>query len=302
MVQQVAYIQKDGEERINTITIFSGMPGVGKSHQLRQVVKVLAKGDPEKGKLPQAVLIYDVNDEYPEFMPISWNDIKKQQPGTIRRLLAFKMENGQRVAFSTDELTEGFEKIIKDCGNQVVVLEDFNAYSIDTRRVSVTGTINRARHKGVDLIIMLQEIAPVTRQMWATCGFYYYFTQLSDIESAKNNIKKGYVLAWIADSIVREQYEEAEYQMDQGNITKNECKEFQSLYIQIDYFKNKLFGCPQEAAFRRAVEKYLKAGDRHRKIKAYCFNNDLDFKKIENRQRAVNYLYEREFRRYWGVS
>lgn len=285
------------ESRINTITVISGMQGVRKTTYLKKLLRVLCNGNIDKKG--QRILIYDVNKEYTEFKRIPWKDVASQPQKSICRVVPVYKENGIEKDFDTEQLKDGFQTILDMYSDGVIVLEDFNSYSLNTRKASVTSTLNRARHKKVDLIIVLQEIDKVTKEMWATCGFYEYFMQLSEIDMSKNKIKL-FFLAKIADNIVKEQYEMAAYHFDQGWITEDKCKDLQSFHVTIDYFKGKIFKCHNEGAFRRAVDKFLKVADKYKQVKDICREFDWDPSRQENIEKALNYLYERRYKRYWG--
>lgn len=289
--------------RQNGITIISGMQGVGKSWNIKKIIKEYIKTIRDKAgniiKKGGKVLIYDVNDEYDEFEVISWKDIGKQKQGTIRRVLPFKkLADGTIEEFSIPELQEGFLTLLSTFRDGLLILEDFNTYALNTRTQKVLNTITRTRHKRIDVLIVLQEIGKVTKELWGNLSFYFYHKQTSDIDMIKDRIT-NYPLTKIADNIVNEQFEMAELYYENKKITEDQYNEYRSFHVKINYKTTRITGCSKQA-FDRAVKRYIKITCKEKEVKEYLIHRDLSFTKPENKALAYEYLLKKYSTWYGG--
>lgn len=287
---------KPKESRINTIIIVSGRPGIGKTKNLKKLLEKLARGNEKKP--PQKVLIFDVNDEYDLGTPTRYDMIKEVQKGSIRRLLPYKRIQGKLTELDVAGLQDAFVKIIAEYSNGVLVLEDFSAYCVSTKKVDIMSTINRARHKGIDVIVMLQDIDRVTRELWGAMGIYRFHKQTNDIDLVKHKISR-FPLVKIADNIVSEQYEEAEAAEGRGQIGEKEKEYLQEFFVEIDFLRLKIYGSSWPA-YERAVRKWLIVSDRMREIKNTCLEKGWNPKNIQHQQEAIKVLLERKYRAFFG--
>ncbi len=284
------------ETRIKTITIISGRPGIGKTERLKKLLASLARGSEIKD--PDRVVIFDVNDEYNGITSTVSKDLPLVQHGTIRRIMPYKRVNGKLIPYSTEDRQEKFAEIVEDYSNGVLVLEDFSSYCVSTRSVNIMSLLNRARHKGVDVIIVVQDIGKVTKELWATIGYYHFHKQTNSIDFEKRKITH-FFLVKIADYIVTEQFEQAESAFSKKIFGEKEKKNLQSFCVEIDYLKTKIYGSDWPA-YVRAVRKYLIVTDRKREIKDKCMENRWNENNIENQENALNILIDTKYRIYFG--
>jgi hypothetical protein len=267
--------------RQNGITIISGRQGVGKSYNIKRMIKSYSS------KINK-VLIYDVNDEYTEYQPIAWKDIKSQKQYTVRRVLPYRQVNGKIEPFGIEELKNGFLKLLEDYKDGLLILEDFNTYALNTRSQKILSTITRARHKRIDIMIVLQEISKVTKDLWGNMAFYIYHKQTSDIDREKGKIV-NFEMCKIADNIVNEQYMKSQLAFDQKKITENQNQINQSFFVYLNFRTNKISGCSKEA-FDRGYMRYLLITDKSKTIKEYCMDKGWRFTNEKQRQQAINEL------------
>lgn len=284
--------------RQNGITIISGAQGVGKSHNIKKIIKDYVRDNPHTGKKGGKVLIYDVNDEYIDYTPIAWKDIKLQNPQTIRRVLPFRKVGNKVEPFGTDELKEGFLVLLEEYKDGLLILEDFNTYALNTRSQKVLSTITRARHKQIDILIVLQEIGKITKDLWSNISFYIYHKQTSEIDKERDKIT-NYIMVKIADNIVNEQFNMAQLALDDKKITYDDYIRYKSFFVSINFKTNKITGCSVEA-FKRGLIRFLKVTDKERMIKEYCIENDLRYSNTEHRNKAYDMLIKRYSMFYGG--
>lgn len=284
--------------RQNGITIISGQQGVGKSHNIKKIIKDYVRDNPQTGKTGGKVLIYDVNDEYTDYLPIAWKDIKAQKPKTVRRVLPFRMKNGKVEPFGIDELKEGFLVLLSEYQGGLLVLEDFNTYALNTRAQKVLSTLTRARHKQIDILIVLQEIGKVTKDLWSNISFYIYHKQTSDIDREREKIT-NFPMVKIADNIVNEQFNRAQLAYDSGKIDYEQYVIYKSFFVAINFKTNKITGCSKEA-FIRAAYRFLKVTDKDKMVKEYCIENDLKYTNSEHKKMAYEALVKRLLVFYGG--
>lgn len=277
--------------RQNGITIISGRQGVGKSHNIKKMIKNYVANI-------NKVLIYDVNDEYTEYQPISWKDIKLQKPNTVRRVLPYRKVNGKIEPFGIEELKNGFLKLLEEYKDGLLILEDFNTYALNTRSQKVLSTITRARHKRIDIMIVLQEISKVTKDLWGNMAFYIYHKQTSDIDREKGKIV-NFEMCKIADNIVNEQYMRSQLAFDKNKITEIQNQINQSFFVYLNFRTGKISGCSKEA-FDRAYIRYLTITDKYKRIKEYCLEKGWKFNNEQDRQKAILELISINSNMYGG--
>lgn len=304
--QQKKIKPKEFQSRQNGITIISGRQGVGKTHNLKREISNYIMDNPQTGKTGGRVLIYDPNDEYHGIPIIGWNKIGEQPPKSVRRVLAGKVvedkKTGQKMmeAFTLQEKQQGFLYLIQNYRNGMLILEDFNSYALNTRSVNVVSVITTARHRQIDLTIVLQEIGKVTKDLWANIAYYIFHKQMSGVDREREKIP-NFPLVKIADYAVCEQYDMAVDQHNKGLISNEEKKKYCSYFVYISFRDNMIFGCSKER-FLRSVEKYLKITDAGKEIRAYCLEKGLNFKNPEQYKRALTELSNRYLIHWGGAS
>ena len=278
--------------RQNGITIISGRQGVGKSYNINNIIKqYVGKG----GK----VLIYDVNDEYTDYQPIAWKEIGNQKRGTVRRVLPFRQVKGKVEAFGIEELKNGFLKLLEEYKDGLLILEDFNTYALNTRSQKVLSTITRARHKRIDIMIVLQEISKVTKDLWGNISFYIYHKQQSDIDREKDKVA-NFMMVKIADNIVNEQFTKSQLAFDASKISEKQDTIHKSFFVYLNFKTNKISGCSKEA-FDRALRRYLKITNKEKEVKEYCIEKGWRFTNEEHKEKAYKDLIAVHSSYYGGM-
>ncbi len=286
------------KKRTNGITIISGGQGIGKSYNLKQIIRSYPKDNHRTGKKGRKCIIYDVNDEYTEYAPIYWKDIGIQRNKTIRRVLPYKKgKDGKAIPFDNDELKAGFMKLLDKCSHCMLVLEDFNSYALNTRGQKVLSTLTRARHKKIDIVIVLQEIGKVTKDLWSNISFYIYHRQMSDIDKEQKKIT-NFPMVKIADNIVNEQYDLATDMFHEGQITEDDYNKYKSFFVCINFKTNKITGC-DSASFDRAVYRFIRITEKEKPIREWCVENNMNFNNQEHKIAAYTFLLKR-YRTWYG--
>lgn len=279
------------QTRSNGISIITGMQGVGKSHNLNERVKKYA----ERHQRP--VIIYDVNDEYSDYPHIRWDEVSKLKSPAVFRVLPYKIKRSGKKkeveAFDIEELRSGFFYLLENFRNGCLVLDDFNSYTITTRKTNVLSTLTRARHHGLDIIIALQEIGKVTKDLFANASYFVMHKQTTSLDIEKKKIT-NFPLFKIAENIVNAQFYQVETLNEAGRFKdENEYKKYRSFYVEIDVKKNKIYGCPDVSKFVAAIVKYLKVSDKNREVFEYMAENDMNFKNKEEYEKALSIVGKR---------
>lgn len=296
---------RESHERQNGITIISGRQGVGKTHNLKREIQNYVSDNPQTGKTGGRVLIYDPNDEYKGVPIIGWNKIAEQPPKTIRRVLAGKVVSdpvtgrNEVKPFTLAEKQRGFLFLIENYRNGMLILEDFNSYALNTRSMNVVSVLTTARHRQIDVTIVLQEIGKVTKDLWANIAYYVFHKQMSNVDRERDKIP-NFPLVKIADFAVSEQYDAATRLKHEGKISKEEAQKHCSYFVYISFRDNMIFGCSKER-YMRAVKNYLKITDRGSEVKDYCLGMGLNHKKPEVFERALEEVAKKYLNHYGGV-
>lgn len=279
--------KRKSDSRSNGISVITGMQGVGKSYNLNNRVRQYAQFH----KRP--VIVYDVNDEYADYEIVRWSDIKNLKGGVVRRVLPYKQKrSGSQVreikAFDLEDLRNGFFYLLENFRNGCLVLDDFNSYTISTRKTNILSTLTRARHHGLDIIIVLQELGKVTKDLFANSSYFVMHRQNTSLDLERKKIT-NFPLFKIAENIVNAQFHLVEKMNEMGKFTsESEYKMYRSFYVEIDIKRNKIYGCTSKEMFREAIKKYLKTSDKYREVYEFMAENDLRKTNKEDLNRAVN--------------
>lgn len=280
------------QSRSNGISVITGMQGVGKSHNLNERVKKYARFH----KKP--VIIYDVNDEYSDYDIIRWSDVKSVKGGIVRRVLPYKRQMSGRnlkniKAFDLEDLRNGFFFLLENFRNGCLVLDDFNSYTISTRKTSILSTLTRARHHGLDIIIVLQELGKVTKDLFANSSYFIMHRQNTSLDLERKKIT-NFPLFKIAENIVNAQFFLVEQYNEQGKFkSESEYKMFRSFYVEIDIKKNKIYGCNDPKIMQDAIKKYLKVTDKLREVHEFIAEHDMNKRNPEHVAKAVEEVSKR---------
>jgi hypothetical protein len=282
--------------RSNGISVITGMQGVGKSHNLNERMKEYAV----KHKRP--VIVYDVNDEYSDYPHIRWDEVSKLKTPSVFRVLPYKIKRSGKKkeieAFDIEELRNGFFYLLENFRNGCLVLDDFNSYTITTRKTNILSTLTRARHHGLDIIIVLQELGKVTKDLFANSSYFVLHKQTTSLDIEKKKIT-NFPLFKIAENIVNNQFYVVESLNELGHFkSEDEYKKFRSFYVEIDVKKNKIYGCPDKQKFLAGIVKYLKISDKNREVFEYMEENDMPAKNKEQYQKALDIVAKRYFSYY----
>lgn len=280
------------QSRSNGISVITGMQGVGKSHNLNERIKKYAHFH----KKP--VIIYDVNDEYSDYDIIRWSDVKNVKGGIVRRVLPYKRQlSGSNLknikAFDLEDLRNGFFFLLENFRNGCLVLDDFNSYTISTRKTSILSTLTRARHHGLDIIIVLQELGKVTKDLFANSSYFIMHRQNTSLDLERKKIT-NFPLFKIAENIVNAQFFLVESYNEQGKFkSESEYKMFRSFYVEIDIKKNKIYGCNDPKIMQDAIKKYLKVTDKLREVYEFIAEHDMNKRNPEHVAKAVEEVSKR---------
>jgi len=227
------------KQREPQLIVVTGQKGVGKTYTTTQRINSYIQPNPQTGKNPRKVLIFDVNQEYEQYKAIAIEDVARftaQQRPEIRRVLPFDEEG--KLADIDGRVTI-MRQILSDYSGGLLLLEDINQYLLDTNTQDIIGVLCTNRHRDLDIIIHLQSLSPVTTRMWQNCSVVRFHKQLDDIQRYENRIP-NFELFKIGQILVDTQY-------------KNGNKRF---YCYVSSDEAVIRGAFTKRAFQEACEEY----------------------------------------------
>jgi Helicase HerA, central domain len=230
------------DERECGVFVGTGHTGVGKSYAMCRIIRDYLTPNPQTGKVPRKVLIFDVNKEY-----TNEEMIKNGHGFTIKTIALSQLDEWVRYPFaevcrilpvdkdgrniSQERYKEILNYILQRFKGGLLLLEDLNNYLKESNDAEILGLLTTVRHEGVDVYIHYQSLSRVTTGVWQNArGFrvhhqydpvYRYFTRMNNPE-----------MFVIAQKIVDKKYENGDiryylYVMStiskiKGNFTKRE--------------------------------------------------------------------------------
>lgn len=254
-----------------SITIAVGGMGVGKTFLTTKQIKEYAKYFAKKGR---GVLIFDVNNEYTEFKTVHFDiddilNAEKEAKKTgnrrvtqseknisnlktgIRRVLPFSVK-GRKMELAEKKIT--MLKVCNNFYNGLVLLDDINVYMTNFQAEAVQSLFKNIRHNGLDLILHMQSMNPLTRIHYESTTFIRMHYDRFDITIMKDKAGSYYEILKIAQQIVWKEYREY----------KN--KRFH-LYVNLEEFK--IIGI-NESQFEESAKSFIMVNRSEPEFKRLC--------------------------------
>lgn len=190
-----------------------GFKGVGKTYTTKEMVRSYVMNDPKTGRKGRPVLVFDVNGEYDDYMPIDFdieepNEFKRAveirkitNPGKYR-IVAYKKN---RSLMSTSEMYLTVVTICRYYRNGLLILEDINKYVLSNVKIDVVSMLIGLRHLGTDLIIHYQSLKAIPPRMWANMNYLRWHKQSDGIDKYKNRLD-NFELFKIGERVIERKY------------------------------------------------------------------------------------------------
>ena len=245
--------QTEVQGRNPFLYIGTGQKGSGKSYYSLHELMMKYPLPHNKGGQNKNVLIFDTNDEYPQFdtvyfditasrqegkksIPypkaiaehvVTWcveTHQKKQKP-SIKRIVPFR-PNREEMTPSEKRLTA--EILLKYFKGGLLLLEDLNTYMLGAKTTETIGAITTNRHRNQDIMIHLQSLSALDPRLWQNVNVIRMHHQPDPVKRIENKLTNP-ELFQIAKNIVDENYKTNKYTfvtiMPQENKLYNVSKE-----------------------------------------------------------------------------
>ncbi len=241
------------QKRQPMVFLVCGETGVGKTYRNKHEIKRYLLDNYSTGKRGRKVLCFDTNDDdYPEFLTVSPDHIRKLRQIRARRIRPF---NPGGMPMDEEEKRGVVKKILQSYSNGLIVLDDIDHYMTGSKGQAMIGALCTVRHKGIDLVLTHQSIAKISTTEWQNCTWLRLHHQVDDVTRYRERIPK-YNLVRIAQLIIDEQYEIATSAFNQGQIGEHLYKIHKSYFVYVNMREQKIRGCSR-AAFIRATKKFI---------------------------------------------
>jgi len=273
------------EPREASLTISTGYQGTGKSFQTLYMIRRYLQLHPTR-----KVLIYDVNGEFdhencikhgwdvyiPKLAP-TLADIQRftaHSTERIRRVVPIDPKTGKR--FDITGMKDVLKMILENFTKGLLLVEDMNKYLLQVRNVEeIVSTLISLRHQNLDAVIHLQSLAKIDPTLWENAKFIRMHWQTDSIDRIENRVPY-YKLIKVAKYIVDYHYYD---------------KQNKRFYLWVMPQTNKISGAFSKADFKLGLYRYFKA--EQRELRETCLLMNLDYKKMNDRFKAVDYLFEK---------
>ena len=201
------------DEREPSLFIATGMKGVGKTYRTKQEIRSYIMDDPRTGRRGRPVLVFDVNGEYTDYQTVYYDVRETNEKKRVQYIEQLKDKRGayRILAFKPNKRPMNHSEKLQACfdicnffRNGMIVLEDINKYMNDTKNDDFIGLLVGLRHVGIDLMIHLQSLSPITTRFWQNVNFIRFHKQSDDVLRYKNRIPMP--LMKIAQIVVNNEY------------------------------------------------------------------------------------------------
>lgn len=282
------------ETREASLVISTGYQGTGKSYQTLYTIRRYLAIHPSR-----KVLIYDVNGEFDQenCRKHGWDIyIPRLSPkiGDIQRFSAHSTERIKRIVPIDEETGKRYDitgmknilkTILENFNKGLLLIEDMNKYLLQVRHMEeIVSTLISLRHQNLDAIVHLQSLAKIDPTLWENAKYIRMHWQTDGIERIEGRVPY-FKLVRIAKFIVDYHYYELK------------DKRF---FIWVSPQENTISGAFSKADFKLGLYRYLKADKTE--LRETCDIMNLDHKKFEDRMKAVDYLYRRNFFMYGNTD
>ncbi len=251
------------EERERDIVIVVGRQGVGKTYQLVKECIQAALGNKVKLVYPMKVCIFDCNvisGSYKQFKTIDFNSNGKTSAERCKKVKEWTLPDVRRVVnyqkngelMSLDQMNDTALDLMEHFSQGMLCLEDMNVYLQSAAQKRFLSEFVRVRHKGVDLVMVVQSLGVIAPKMWANCSVLRMHKTFDNVDAIKDKVPDQYEMLKIAQLIVNKQYQI-------GNIR---------FFLYVNMRKGKIKGASKEA-FMQACREYaiLNPSDIHEMVK-----------------------------------
>lgn len=279
------------EQREPSFEVVIGFKGVGKTYTTNSVIDQYVKNDPSGWK-GRPALVFDVNNEYCDsngyygykaidFDVTEKNEYKRSEqirkiiaPGKYR-ILPYKKN---RQPMTINELMITASTIVKYYRNGLLLLEDFNKYSLSNFKQEFVGMFIGLRHLGVDLVAHFQSLRAIPPKVWSDMNFLRWHKQSEKIYKYRMRISNIELFSLAEETV------DYKYQTDPR------------YYLWLDTMREKLSNVTPED-FKAGCIRFLSANPGE--ISRMMNHIDLEGrKKYTSREQAISDFIETKTKQY----
>lgn len=295
------------EERKPYLYVSCGKKGIGKTFTTLEVIKEYCYGG-----MPKRALIYDVNREYDGIKTLALKDVLRFSAHPQREIRRIVPPFGM----SLDDMAKMLLEIVYHFKEGLIHIEDINRYTGDQMPQDLIGSIISLRHAGTDTSLSFQNIGRVgSPKVLGNVDVLRLHKTTDDATRHKNKFEERYEIIKIAQVIVDNDYNEANMLMYE--LTDNEkrtmsgraknlhgvfCEkdgEYKSMYVYVDFNKNKIMGKFNYNQFLLAIEEYIDENERAL-MGQLTKKKNIDGSLLYNYEQARSIVRNRLINEYYG--
>ena len=292
---------KRPSSRETMIKMMVGETGSGKTVQIIQECQAYAQPNPLTSKKPRPVFICHPNVMFePQYMKTFTNHIRKEQVRGITTAGVYIILplNDDGSMMNDEQKRQMIIYLANNCFKCLLVLDDIDDTFKGVKPREMDKLFVSHRHRSIDLITTHQFFNPITTSEWGAVTTISLRKTVQSVSIIANRVPNAEIL-FIAEMIVAEQYNHADFMFRTSRISEEEFKTRRSFFVEINIRTNRIIGGYSKECFIRNCRKYLNLNNK--KItdfqKIYCAKNG---KIVYDREQATAKLIEKELWRYFA--
>lgn len=260
--------QNKAKYRQPTLTVAVGQKGIGKTYLTMEILKGYVVGNPAAGIKPRKVVLFDVNNEFPEYKTINidcafdntkpnWMLVfsSARTPPQIRRI---SMKHKDGTSFNVTEINQALKYVLQNFYGGCLLVEDINKYVADMPKNDISGALATQRHQNCDVIVHYQYKSKAGNpKIFGFLRYVRIHKTTDTFMTLKDKFKGVYGILQVCEFLERMKNKQLLERATPEQLAAIDDIPVETFYCIADVDRNKIMGRYTKNELREAVKKYV---------------------------------------------